>query len=106
MAWAGKLAVIRARPRGQRLRRKVHSDAQVNPTLGPHLRHGGGAAPGLARLQTTLQYRMAHRATRLQAARRRPSRTAHANGVGCISAIGCLKTVDRNSLMMRDWIVS
>jgi Cu/Ag efflux pump CusA len=41
---------------------------------------------------------MAHRTTRLQAARRRPSRTAHANGVGCISASGCLKTVERNTL--------
>ena len=43
-----ELAGLRARARGQRLRRAVHPDPEGEPALGAALRHRRGAAPGAA----------------------------------------------------------
>ena len=71
-----ELARLRARARGQRLRRALHPHPEGEPALGADLRHRRGAPPGAARLPRDLQHDLAHRAARVQATRRRPRTTS------------------------------
>ena len=94
MAWDGKLAVIRARPEGngcaERFIRTLKENllwVQIFATV-EELRQ--------ALLDFKRRYNTEWLISDTASSRRPPSsRTAHAMGVGCISATGCLKTVAR-----------
>src|SRR3954449_13393425 len=90
-----ELAGLRARARGQRLRRAVHPHPEGEPAVGAALRDRRGASPGASRLQGDLQPDLDHRAARLQDAGPGPLRSARPGADGRISANWCLTTVDR-----------
>src|SRR3954449_9258354 len=90
-----ELAGLRARARGQRLRRAVHPHPEGEPAVGAALRDRRGASPGAPGLQGDLQPGLDHRAARLQDAGPGSCRSARPATYGRVSADRCLTTVDR-----------
>src|SRR3954449_3835905 len=93
-----ELAGLRARARGQRLRRAVHPHPEGEPAVGAALRDRRGASPGAPGLQGDLQPGLDHRAARLQDAGPGSCRSARPATYGRVSADRCLTTVDRYTL--------
>ncbi|CAA9576581.1 MAG: Mobile element protein, partial [uncultured Thermomicrobiales bacterium] len=75
-----KLARLRPRARGQRLRRALHPNPEGKPAVDPQLRHRRRAAPGVDRVPRNLQRHLADRAARIQAAQRHPAGPAFNRG--------------------------
>ena len=91
-----KIARLRPRARGQRLRRALHPDAQREPALGPPLRQHRAASAGPARVQGHLQPDL-DRAPRLPHAGPDPCRPDRP-APGRVMQARCLTTLDRYTL--------
>src|SRR3954468_7452021 len=86
LPWYREFTRLRASAARQRLRRALHLHPEREPALGPHLRHHRAASPRTDRVPGGLQHDLDHRAPRLPAARRHPSRAASSRGQGRISS--------------------
>src|ERR671919_1984011 len=72
-----QLTRLRARARGQRLRRALHPHAEGEPAVGPPLRHHRGATPGAPRIPGHLQPDLDRRTPRL------PDPSGRQSGAAC-----------------------
>jgi HTH-like domain len=80
----GKLAGVRPRARGKRLRRAVHSHAQGESAVAPDLRDDRGTTSGIAGLQGNLQHHLADRTPRLHLASAIPTAAASTHRKGSL----------------------
>src|SRR3954451_24598456 len=86
LPWYREFTRLRASAARQRLRRALHPHPEREPALGPHLRHHRAASPRTDRVPGGLQHDLDHRAPRLPAARRHPSRAASSRGQGRVGS--------------------